>query len=162
LWLARPARIERQHDKAREPPLLPMTRIHREAPWRPKPAVWVRRQVPAGTSLRPPPCDDAGPIDEQAPLGALPQAWQTEAPDPDWTENMLGYVSSLLASAELSESMVDRVECRETACRLVLGQMDLEPMTRLSSLANNDGLRWMQRQEDDRGTQHLVLYVPRD
>src|SRR5829696_4909366 len=106
----------------------------------------------SATSLKPP---DSGPgpanlserTDPDAMAPALSWAemhatWETEPKNPDWTENMVSYLTSVMYVVDAAPTMLEQVDCRQSICRVVLREEDFATMFRLSQVATTDEYRF--------------------
>jgi hypothetical protein len=103
---------------------------------------------------------DAGPV--EVDWAAARENWQNEAPDPDWTENVISYTASLSTPEDGDQTIVDRADCRRSVCKLVIANANLEALQRLAGLARADGYSWTQEFVMEGDERRLVLYLSRD
>jgi hypothetical protein len=114
--------------------------------------------VPRARTEGSPPPIDAGP--QRAWIDPR-QVWQSETADPDGSENVAAYASSLLETVD-GGRLLQAVDCRQSACRLVLAMADLKTLQRLLRTAFDDEQRWTHAFEVVEGAPRLTVYLQRD
>jgi hypothetical protein len=82
---------------------------------------------------------------DRAGWESVVEAWEREEPDPDWTENTIVYVQSVLDVVDGSADMVQNIECHQSACRIKVLNSRPDALHALQTLLRNDGMRYMYR-----------------
>jgi hypothetical protein len=74
--------------------------------------------------------------------------WTNEENDVEWTDNMRGYLTSLVYSVDAGADPIRDVDCRETTCRVVCDLARMASLQKGQAALESDGFAFLFRMDE--------------